>query len=600
MKKIYGNLLLLLNLCFCSSEESKEKNQIELISKVPVYSSFLQKHPIQMAPNEFQSQGEKIAIATQGPHSAKIAQEIIDQGGNLIDAAVAASFAISVERPHSTGIGGGGFLLFREGKSGQVFAVDFRERAPRSAEAKMFQDSQGNVITEKSLYGAHAVAIPGMVAGLFEIHQKWGKISWQKLLEPAARLAETGIEVYPNLAQALNEKKQILARFPETQKIFLKADSTPYTSGELLIQKDLAITLRKIGRRGKKAIFEGEFAKSMAAEVKRLGAELDEKDLASYKVRWKHPLQGSYKGFEIYGMPPPSSGGVHVIQILNLLENDSLKNFGHSSTKHLHLSAATMQMAFADRAKFLGDDEFTLVPLKGLGSKSYALKLRQKIDLGTARKSKDVLEGDAWNFENEKPIEKEESTQTTHFSMMDNQGNMIASTQTINGYFGSGVVVPGTGVLLNNEMDDFVAKAGVPNLFGALGGDANAVVAGKAPLSSMSPTLILKNAEPIMALGGPGGTRIITCVAQSIVNYLDFQFSLFDSIAAIRHHHQWSPDRINLEDPGPSEKVQKELQKMGYETKGGSIPCVVNAVAREGILLKAVADPRDQGGVFAR
>ena len=529
-------------------------------------------------------------VAAQGDHTALIGQQILAAGGNTIDAAIAASFAISVERPHSTGLGGGGFLLFRQASSGQIFAVDFRERAPQRATEKMYLDGNGNVIEGRSTTGIHSVAVPGLVAGLLEIHKRFGSLSLQKILQPAIDLAENGFAVYPSLASALAEEKEDLAKFPATKKIFFKASGEVYGVGDILIQKDLAKTLRLISQKGRDGFYQGSVAKALVKESQARKGLLSEKDLTQYQVRWRNPVRGSFKGFEVVSFPPPSSGGTHVIEILNILEKDDLKKWGATSAEAIHLRASAMQQAFADRAKFMGDPDFVKdLPQAGLLAKSYAQDQRQKIDLKKARSAQQVSAGI--------PPDSE-SSETTHFSIMDKDGNVVVSTQTINGYFGSKLVVPGTGVLLNNEMDDFSAKPGSPNIYGAVGGAANSIQPQKTPLSSMSPTIVLKDGSPVLALGAPGGTRIITCVAQTILNYLEFKFPLYESVSAVRFHHQWQPDHLEIEDPGPGEETLQRLKEMGYKIKKGAIHCNVNAVAKEGQQLHGVADPRDVGAAL--
>lgn len=539
---------------------------------------------------DYEAVGRRFAIATQGKAATAAAKEILEEGGNLIDAAIAASFVISVERPQSTGLGGGGFLLYREARTGKIYAVDFRERAPKRATEKMYLNPKGEIIPGKSTEGILSVGVPGLVAGLIEVHQRFGKLPRERLLRPAIRLAENGFVVYPHLAEALASQEKVLRRFSSSSKIFLKKDG-PLKSGDLLIQKDLAETLRKIAREGSETFYRGAIAKDLLKTSSRYGGLLTREDLLSYRVQWREPVRGTYKGHEIVSMPPPSSGGSHVIEILNILENDSLKKSGFGSAEAIHLEASAMQQAFADRARFMGDPDFyPKIPLKGLLSKEYAAGIRAGIDPRKAKSADEVSAGDAMKYE---------STETTNFSMMDSEGNAVVSTQTINGWMGSGLVAEGTGILLNNEMDDFSAKPGSSNLFGAIGGVPNSIAPGKTPLSSMAPTFVLKDGRPLMGVGAPGGTRIITCVAQALLNYLDFQMPLYDSVAALRLHQQWKPDVLDLEKPGFSPETREGLERMGYHLKIGTIPCRVNAVAREGEVLRGVADPRDLGSAWA-
>lgn len=533
------------------------------------------------------AEGVRYAVATQGIFSTKAAQEIFAQKGNIIDAAVAVSFAISVERPHSTGLGGGGFMLYREGKTKKTYAIDFRERAPLKAYRDMFLKKDGAPDSEISQNGILSVAVPGMVAGLIDIHTKFGKLPLEKVMAPAILLADNGFPVYPNLLAALENRADYLRKDPAAKAIFLNAEGKPWPLGHVLVQKDLAITLRKISKQGKKVFYKGDIAKSYVSFFKEQKGLLSARDLEDYKVKWREPVTGEYKGYEIFSMPPPSSGGIHVVQFLNLLEKDNLSQAGLLSTKSIHLAASSLQAAFADRAEYLGDPDFVKVPTSTLTSKSYATLRRKEFSLDKARASKDVRAGAVTGLP--------ESTETTHFSIMDNEGNAVSSTQTINGYMGASMVVPGTGIVLNNEMDDFSAKPGAMNLFGAVGSMANSIVPKKTPLSSMSPTILVKDGKAKLALGAPGGTRIISCVAQSILNYIEFKIPLYESITMIRYHHQWLPDVLDIDPPGPAPEVLNELKSMGYTVNIRPVPCNVMAVAEEDRVYKGVADPRDIG-----
>lgn len=466
----------------------------------------------------YEGRAENFLASTQGKMASLAAQAMFDKGGNIIDAAIAASFVISVERPHSTGIGGGGFMLFHEGKTGKTYAIDFRERAPLRATRDMFLGKDGQVIRDLSTDGILSVAVPGLIAGLTEIHEKFGTLTLAEVIAPAIHLAENGLEVYPGLAKSLQKRKAALARFASSRKIFLKKDGSLYLVGEKIYQKDLAQSLRLIAAEGKKAFYHGKITREILAESKRRGGFLQQKDFDAYQVKWREPLRGSYKGYELLAMPPPSSGGIHVLEILNILEQDDLKKLGILSAESIHRTAAAMQLAFADRSEYPGDPDFVKVPVEKLIGKPYAATLRAKI--GEQANSSASLRPGLGS--------REESLETTHFSIMDQEGNSVASTQTINLYFGSALVAGNTGILLNNEMDDFSSKHGVANAFGALGGDANAIGPQKTPLSSMSPTIVLKDGIPIMTVGAPGGTRIITCVAQTILNYLEYKLPIYD------------------------------------------------------------------------
>lgn len=539
-----------------------------------------------------QSEGTQYAISTQGEASSRAADQMFQAGGNIIDALVAASFAISVERPHSTGISGGGFLLFREAKSQKTYAIDFRERAPLKSTKNMYLGPDGKAIPEKSITGALAVAVPGLVAGLYEIHQKFGKLPWAQTLQPAIALAENGFSIYPSLHDAMKVEAKNLKKDPAAKKLFLNAQGEPLPLGANLIQKDLAASLRLIAKNGKDGFYKGPTSDRILAWISQRKGILERPDFETYQVLWRTPVEGQFKDHQIYSMPPPSSGGVHVLQFLSFLEEDQLAKEAPHSLRAIHLQASALQSAFTDRAQYLGDPDFWKVPVKGLTDKSYLKMRRAQVDPKKARSAEQVKAGDPTSFQ--------ESTETTHISIMDKDGNAVASTQTINGYFGAGVVVPGTGIVLNNEMDDFTAQVGAQNLFGAVGGLANSIQPRKTPLSSMSPTLVLKNNQPIMSVGAPGGTRIISCVAQTLLNHLEYQMPLFEAVSAIRVHHQWRPDVLTIDPPGPDFGVRLGLEQMGYKVELKPVPCYTMAVSKQGDRFTAVSDPRDAGQALAR
>lgn len=538
-----------------------------------------------------QANGKEYAIATQGRFSSQAAEKMFAQGGNIIDAAVAASFTVSVERPQSTGIGGGGFMLFHEAKTGKTYAIDFRERAPLKATENMYLGKDGKADTGLSQNGILSVAVPGMVAGLVEVHQRFGSLPLEKVMAPAIQLAEEGFPIYEEFHTALTYRAPQILKDPAAKKIFLGVNGDVPATGSLLIQKDLAKTLRLIAKKGRDGFYKGAVANSIVSLSKKTGGLISQKDLNDYQVKWREPVNGKYQGYEVFSMPPPSSGGVHVIQFLNFLEKDELAKSGIHSTKAIHLAASALQSSFADRATYLGDPDFTKVPVKALTSAEYIQKRRQEVPLDRARKAAEVKAGDVSGYE---------SSETTHLSLMDAAGNAVSTTQTINGWMGSGVVAPGTGVVLNNEMDDFAAQVGSSNLFGAIGGRPNAIAPKKTPLSSMSPTILMKNGKPEMVVGGPGGTRIISCVAQTILNYIEFKTTLYDAVSAVRYHHQWQPDVLVIEPPGPAPAVLEQLKKMGYEVKVQPIGCNVMATSKEGASLVGVADPRDIGTSIAK
>jgi gamma-glutamyltranspeptidase/glutathione hydrolase len=532
--------------------------------------------------------GKNWVASTQGRKATDAIEKVFAKGGNIIDAAIAASFTIGVERPQSTGIGGGGFMLYREAKTGKIYAIDFREHAPSHSTDTLFLDPNGDVIPGKSTLGIHAAGVPGLVRGLADIHRRFGHAKWRDLVQPAIELADQGVTVYPTLAVALAEESEDLAKFPEAKAIFLKADGKPYRDGEKIRQPALARSLREIANHGPGAFYRGPIAKAIA---KTTGGWISEKDLRDYKARWLEPVRSTFRNYEIVSMPPPSSGGTHLIQILNFLEKTPLEAMGFQSPESFHWIASAMQRAYVDRARYMGDPAFTHVPLRTLTSKEYAQKVSATIDPDHAAPADSLLE---------KMQVLPEHSETTHFSIMDREGNVVVSTQTINGWFGSKVVAEGTGILLNNEMDDFAAKPGASNMFGAIGSTANSVQPGKTPLSSMSPTIVLENGKPRLAVGAPGGTRIITCVAQTILNTLVYHLPLYDSVNALRIHEQWKPDVLHIENPGFGAVTEGDLARRGWKIEKGDAGCAVMVVAREGDILHGVSEPRDHGKAVAR
>ncbi|MNK15829.1 Gamma-glutamyltranspeptidase precursor [compost metagenome] len=573
------SLLLILSSCQTLTTEQKNASQVIRTSKE------------RKDKDSAQAVGTKYAIATQGRYATQAAEEIFAQGGNIIDATVAASFTVSVERPQSTGIGGGGFMIFREAKTGKTYAIDFRERAPFRASENMYIEQDGKPNLKLSQNGILAVGVPGLVAGLLEIHQRFGTLPLEQVMAPSIRLAEDGFAVYEELQRALTYRAEALKKDPSARSIFLTKEGQALSTGTVLVQKDLGKTLRLISKKGRDGFYKGSVASSIVRLSVREKGLISHRDLTSYKVKWREPVTGKFDGYEVYSMPPPSSGGIHVIQFLNFLENDHLAKKGVLSAPSIHLAASALQSSFADRAKYLGDPDFAKVPTQGLIAPKYVESRRQDVSLDKARRLKDVEAGNPLPYE---------SSETTHLSIMDAEGNAVSTTQTVNGWMGAAIVAPGTGVLLNNEMDDFSAKEGSSNLFGAIGGKPNAIAPEKTPLSSMSPTILVKDGKPMMSVGAPGGTRIISCVAQTILNYIEFKLPLYDSVSMIRYHHQWQPDVLYIDPPGPRPEVLKKLQDMGYEVKLEPVYCNVMAVAREGDKLRGVADPRDIGTSAAK
>lgn len=523
--------------------------------------------------------------ATQGEGATQAALSMFSQGGNIIDAFVAASFAISVERPHSTGLGGGGFLLFYNKIEQKVYSFDFREVAPLAATSAMFLNKNGDPTPLLSQEGSLSVAVPGLVRGLYKIHQRFGKLPWKDTIIPAIKLASNGFPVYDHLHEAIKDRRHLLMSDSDAKTIFFTDLGEPLHVGDWLYQEKLAKTLELIAQEGEKPFYEGKIAKAIIKTVQSKRGLLTLRDLKNYQMKERIPVTGNFHGVKIFSMPPPSSGGIHVIQILKMLEHLDLKSMGPQSADAVHFTALAMQRAFLDRSLYLGDPDFNSVPVKELLDENYLKQLAQNFD------SKKVSVADDL-----RPVKLPyESSDTTHFSLADEEGNMVASTQTINGWFGSGVMARGTGIVLNNEMDDFAQKVGAQNLFGAVGGDQNLVAPMKRPLSSMSPTILIKNNEALMSLGSPSGTRIISCVAQTILNSLEFGMPLYEAVAATRIHQQWRPDELKIESPHLDPNVEKELLLRGHHIVHGNLGCSIQAIKKVKKGWVGVSDPRGVG-----
>jgi gamma-glutamyltranspeptidase/glutathione hydrolase len=552
-----------------------------------VYKESRQVEPYSKDVSTYQSAGTQWTLATQGRAASHAGEEIFQQGGNVVDAAVATSIALGVERPHSTGIGGGGFLLLKF--KNVVEAWDFREVAPRKAYRDMFLGKNGAVIPDATTEGARSSGVPGLLKGLYELHKRHGKLPWATVLQPAIRLAKNGFPVYPELAAALKDSQETLAGFPSSHAIFFRPNGDILEQGDRLVQYDLSRTLERVAKNGSKELYFGKTAQMIAASQKQHKGLIDLEDLKSYQFKIRDPLRGKFKGYEIVTMPPPSGGGMQILEVLKTLEKYPLKEWGPWNPKTIHTVAAAMQQSFADRTQFAGDPEFTLVPIKGLLSDEHIAAVQSQID------SPRALEASQVKALSKARAEFYESNHTVHFSILDAEGNAVVSTQTINGWFGSGIVAEGTGIVMNNEMDDFSAKKGAVNQFGQVGNDTNLISAGRRPLSSMSPTLVFKDNEVVAGLGTPSGTRIPTCILNVLLNRFEHEMSLSDAVATLRYHHQWYPDQIEVEPPGFSGGVQSNLESMGYKIENKSIGCKVQMVEKAGDKLRSVSDIRGEG-----
>ncbi|KGT91084.1 gamma-glutamyltranspeptidase [Erwinia typographi] len=489
--------------------------------------------------------------------ATQVGVEILRQGGNAVDAAVAVGYALAVTHPQAGNLGGGGFMMLRTA-SGHTTAIDFREMAPTRASRNMFLDAQGNADSKKSLTSHLASGVPGTVAGFALANKEYGTLPLSRLIQPAIRLASKGIVVNEALADDLKVYgKEVLINHPNSKAIFYRQDGKPWARGETLVQRNLAHSLELIARQGPDAFYKGEIATQIEREMAANGGLIDKTDLAKYRAIERKPISGTYRGYEVFSMPPPSSGGIHIVQILNILENFDLAKMGFGSADAMQVIAEAEKYAYADRSEYLGDPDFVKVPWQALTSKAYAKSLAQQIDINKARPSTEIKPGKLAPYE---------SNQTTHFSVVDKQGNAVAVTYTLNTYFGSGIVAGNSGILMNNEMDDFSAKPGTPNVYGLVGGEANAVGPYKRPLSSMSPTIVAKDGKTWLVTGSPGGSRIITTVLQMVVNSIDYGMNVAEATNVPRFHHQWLPDQLRVE-KGFSPDTLRLLTAKGQHVK---------------------------------
>jgi gamma-glutamyltranspeptidase/glutathione hydrolase len=521
-------------------------------------------------------------VATSHKLATAVALDILEKGGNAIDAAVTAGFALAVTQPRSGNIGGGGFMLVSSEKDNKVIAVDYREKAPKAAFEKMFQDDEGNVVKARSRFSHLSAGVPGTVAGLLLALEKYGTISRQQALAPAIKLAKEGFVAPLRFSKGLKQRQKRLSKFEYGRKLFYKADGSFYEAGDVFKQPDLAKTLQLISDQGEKGFYEGETAKLIIDDMQKNDGIMTLEDLKTYRPQVREPVKGNYRGYDIFSMSPPSSGGAHVVQILNILEGFTIGKFGFNSANTIHLMAEAMKRAYADRAEYLGDQDFVKVPLQGITSKAYAAELRKSISLDKATVSKTLKAGDPVGYE---------SNETTHFSIVDKFGNAVSNTYTINFSYGSGISVPGAGFLLNNEMDDFSAKPGVANAYGLLGGAANKIEPEKRMLSSMSPTIVMKDGKNFLVTGSPGGSRIITTTLQVLMNVIDHGMNIQAAVSAPRIHHQWLPDEIRVEQ-GISPDTISLLEEKGHKVvQKSAMGAIQSILVGEGVFYGA-ADPR--------
>jgi gamma-glutamyltranspeptidase / glutathione hydrolase len=560
---------------------------------VPVLACLLIISPLAIAREPVRAKHGMVASTNE--LASRVGVEIMKRGGNAVDAAIAVAFALAVTHPAAGNLGGGGFMMIRL-KDGRSTAIDYREMAPAAANRNVYLDKNGTLIEGEggSLVGYRAAGVPGTVRGMELALKKYGsgKLTWSQLIEPARQLAANGFTVNYSLARSLYGEREYLSKYPETKRIYLK-DGAFYKEGELFRQPELAATFARLQRLGPNEFYEGETARLIAADMKRHNGLMTMDDLRGYVAKERTPLRGTYRGYEIISMPPPSSGGAVLIEMLNILEGFDLPKLEAGSSDRYHLMAESMRRAFADRAEYMGDSDFVKVPIPGLIDKSYAATLRATINTDRASTSAEVRAGRPAGYESE---------ETTHFTVIDAEGNAVANTYTLNNSYGSAAVAKGTGLLLNDEMDDFAAKPGTPNLYGLIQGERNAVAPKKRPLSAMTPTIVLrKNGSLWFTIGSPGGPTIINTVLCVISNVIDYDMNIQQAIDFPRIHHQWLPDELVGEPFGLSGDTQRALISRGH--KLGKLRYLGDA---EGIMIEektgvrlGATDPRRSDGLAA-
>ncbi len=526
-------------------------------------------------------------VVSAEAEATRIGVDILRAGGNAVDAAVAVGFALAVTYPRAGNIGGGGFMLVHLAEENRTVAIDYRERAPMAAHRDMFLDGAGKVDQNLSRFSRRAAGVPGTVAGLLHALEQYGTLPRRKVMAPAIRLARKGFPVSPGMAAALARWSGRLSRDPGARALLFNRDGSTLRVGQRLRQPALARTLKAISRRGADGFYRGSAAEAMAADMRAGGGLITAADLARYRITERTPIVGDYRGYRVVSMPPPSSGGVHLVQMLNILEGYPIAEYGAGSARTLHLTAEAMRRAYADRSRYLGDTDFTPVPLAALAAKEYAARLRKSIDEKRATPSDQVAPG---------AVLPEESEDTTHYSIVDAAGNAVANTYTLNYSYGSSILVPKLGFFLNNEMNDFAARPGEPDGFGLLSGEANAIQPGKRPLSSMTPTLLLKDGKLALVTGSPGGSAIINTVLQIILNFADHGMNPAEAVAAPRIHHQWMPDRLSAE-RGISPDTLALLRAAGHNLVQDRAIGNAGTIAIGSGWLYGAADTRRSGGL---
>jgi len=548
-------------------------------SSTPLFEYSAINHPVM---------GKKGMVASHNALSSEIAADILARGGNAIDAGAALGFALAVTLPRAGNIGGGGFMLIHVAKLNKTIAVDFRETAPAAAHRDMYFDKNGNVVMDETYRFSHkSSAIPGSVAGLAHIEEKYGTMTLAEVLEPAIRMARDGIVVTYDLADDL-ARSQRLRNNPASLKKFYKADGSNYEVGELFKQPDLAWTLSEIAEHGVDAFYKGSVAKKIVADMEAHNGLITMEDLSNYEVVEREPVRGTFRGYEIAAMPAPSSGGTHVIQMLNILENFPLAEMGSESADALHVTAEAMKFSYADRSKYLGDPDFVEVPTSALVSKAYAKSLADKISLDRTIPSDEIAPGNLAIYE---------SDETTHYSVMDSEGNMVGNTYTLMFTFGSGVVIEGTGILMNNNMGNFTLRSDIPDAFGLMGSENNVIRPNRRPVSSMSPVFVSKDGKPFFITGTPGGSKIISANMQMVLNVLEYGMNIADASVAPRIHHQWQPDVLEIESgisPDTVSLLIEKGQNINFSKRSAGMGSLQSVMWKDDVFY-GYSDPRRPG-----
>ena len=524
---------------------------------------------------------DKAMVVSAREEASAVGAAILEKGGNAFDAMVGTELALAVAYPFAGNLGGGGFMVYRK-NNGDIGAIDYREKAPLSAHKDMYLDSLGNVIPGKSTLGATAVGVPGTIAGIFEVHEKFGSLPIAEIMEPVINLVEQGVVVTEKQAKRLEYYREQIIEVNGDNTLFFNS----CVQGDTLKYPALVNTLKRISKNGRNEFYTGETAKKLAAFIQKNGGYVTEEDLAKYEAKWRQPIIFKYKDLKIISMSPPSSGGVTMNQIFEMIEPYDISEFGHNSTETIQLFTEASRRAYADRNYFLGDPDFVDIPLDVLLSKKYLTERMDDFDFNKATLSSDIKRG---------KIQISESSETTHYSIVDQEGNAISATTTLNGAYGSKLYCDELGFFLNNEMDDFSAKPGVPNMFGLIGADANSIAPEKRMLSSMTPTIVEKDNKLYMVVGSPGGSTIITAVAQTILNAYEFNLSMQDAVNAPRFHHQWLPDFVIFEPEGFSSTVKDELKSKGYIINEDRTPILGKVDA-----IRVLPDGRLEGGADKR